>query len=115
MKQAYERVEQNGDEKEQEDVVTGTTAEDDHESNSAATTNSSSDDDFAASCPLEDPSPTQVDANLQISVPPNIKKAQRLIFVSHFVSQFSECAWQFAVVLFLAAVSDYQSILLVSS
>ena len=48
-------------------------------------------------------------------VPSNIRRAQHLIYASHFVSQFSECAWQFAVVLFLAGVSDYHSILLVSS
>lgn len=42
-------------------------------------------------------------------------RARRLIYVSHFFSQFSECAWQFAVVLFLAAIAEYQSILLVSS
>ena len=57
------------------------------------------------------PSPS----NLHVVAPANIQRARRLIYASHFVSQFSECAWQFAVVLFLAAVSNYHSILLVSS
>ncbi|KAL7549461.1 hypothetical protein ACHAWF_012728 [Thalassiosira exigua] len=47
--------------------------------------------------------------------PPNVQRARRLLYASHFVSQFSECAWQFAVVLFLAALSNYDSILLVST
>lgn len=49
------------------------------------------------------------------SVPANVRLARRLIYASYFASQFSEWAWQFAVVLFLAAVSNYRSILLVSS
>ena len=58
---------------------------------------------------------TPAPSNLHVVAPPNIQRARRLIYASHFVSQFSECAWQFAVVLFLAAVSNYHSILLVSS
>ncbi|KAG7346564.1 ferroportin1 FPN1 [Nitzschia inconspicua] len=45
----------------------------------------------------------------------NVRQARRLIFALHFVSQFTECAWQFTVVLFLAAAAHYQSFLWVSS
>jgi iron-regulated transporter 1 len=45
----------------------------------------------------------------------NLNKARRLLYVSHFFAQFSECVWQFALILFLAAVSNYQSLVLVSS
>mmetsp|Transcript_31371 Transcript_31371/g.93873 ORF Transcript_31371/g.93873 Transcript_31371/m.93873 type:complete len:561 (-) Transcript_31371:130-1812(-) len=55
------------------------------------------------------------DSSIIAQVPANVQLAQRLIYASHFISQFSECAWQFAVVLFLATVSHYKSILLVSS
>ena len=41
--------------------------------------------------------------------------ARSLLYVSHFFAQFSEGAWQFALILFLAAVCDYQSLLLVST
>jgi hypothetical protein len=45
----------------------------------------------------------------------NLNKARRLLYVSHFFAQFSECVWQFALILFLAAISNYQSLILVSS
>lgn len=41
--------------------------------------------------------------------------ARRLLFVSHFFAQFSEAVWQFSLVLFLAAFTNYQSLLLIST
>jgi iron-regulated transporter 1 len=45
----------------------------------------------------------------------NLNKARRLLYVSHFFAQFSECVWQFALILFLAAISNYQSLFLIST
>ena len=42
-------------------------------------------------------------------------QARRWIYVSHFFSQFSDASWQFALSLFLAAFSNYQSLFLISS
>jgi Ferroportin1 (FPN1) len=44
-----------------------------------------------------------------------LRKARRVLYVSHFSAQFSECAWQFALILFLAGFTNYTSLLLVSS
>jgi hypothetical protein len=44
-----------------------------------------------------------------------LKKARRLLYVSHFFAQFSEAAWQFALILFLAAFTNYQSLFLIST
>lgn len=38
-----------------------------------------------------------------------------LLYISHFCAQFSETAWQFALLLFLGAFVQYQSLLLVST
>ncbi len=54
-------------------------------------------------------------ASISISIQANAQKARGLIFISHFIAQFSECAWQFLAVVILAGVSNNQSILLVSS
>ena len=43
-----------------------------------------------------------------------LKYARRLLYVSHLFSQFSEVAWQFCLILFLAAFSNY-SLILVST
>ena len=45
----------------------------------------------------------------------NIHHARRLLYISHLFAQFSEVSWQFAVVLFLAACTHYQSLVLVST
>ena len=45
----------------------------------------------------------------------NLRTAQLLVYLSHFVSQFAKQTWEFALVLFLAAVTRFQSILLVST
>jgi hypothetical protein len=42
-------------------------------------------------------------------------RARRLLYLSHLFNQFSENAWQFCLVLFLAAFSNYESLILVSS
>jgi iron-regulated transporter 1 len=44
-----------------------------------------------------------------------ILHARRLLYVSHFFAQFSEVSWQFCLTLFLAATTDYQSLILVST
>ena len=44
-----------------------------------------------------------------------IYAARRWIYLTHLSSQFSETSWSFAVVLFLAALTDDESILLISS
>lgn len=45
----------------------------------------------------------------------DVDKARRLLYLSHFFAQFSEAAWQFALVLFLAAFTMYKSLLLIST
>jgi iron-regulated transporter 1 len=44
-----------------------------------------------------------------------LDKSRRLLYVSHFFNQFSENIWQFCLVLFLAAFSNYESLILVTS
>lgn len=44
-----------------------------------------------------------------------VQEARLILYVSHAFSQFSEKAWQFALILFLAAFSNYESLILVSS
>jgi hypothetical protein len=44
-----------------------------------------------------------------------LAKARRLLYLSHVFNQFSETAWQFCLVLFLAAFSNYKSLMLVST
>lgn len=44
-----------------------------------------------------------------------LAKARRLLYLSHVFNQFSEIAWQFCLVLFLAAFSNYKSLMLVST
>lgn len=45
----------------------------------------------------------------------NVLRARRILYVSHFFAQFSEVAWQFFNTLCLAAITDYQSLILVST
>lgn len=44
-----------------------------------------------------------------------LRQARLLLYVSHFFSKFTQGAWEFVVILFLAAISHNQSILLVST
>jgi iron-regulated transporter 1 len=44
-----------------------------------------------------------------------LEKARRLLYLSHFFAQFSESAWQFSLILFLAAFLNYQSLILIST
>jgi hypothetical protein len=44
-----------------------------------------------------------------------LAKARRLLYLSHAFNQFSDIAWQFCLVLFLAAFSNYKSLMLVST
>jgi Ferroportin1 (FPN1) len=53
-----------------------------------------------------------INSNNKISI---LNYARRLIYVSHAFSQFSEVAWQFSLVLFLAAFTQYKSMILVST
>jgi iron-regulated transporter 1 len=45
----------------------------------------------------------------------SLHRARILLYLSHFFAQFSEGAWQFSLVLFLAAVSHYKSLVLLST
>jgi Ferroportin1 (FPN1) len=45
----------------------------------------------------------------------SLRRARRLLYVSHFSSQFSQQSWEFGLTLFLAAFTNYQSLLLVST
>ena len=45
----------------------------------------------------------------------DINRARNLLYVSHLFAQFSEVSWQFCLVLFLAAFTDYKSVVLVST
>lgn len=42
-----------------------------------------------------------------------LMRARRLLYLSHLFNQFSENAWQFCLVLFLAAFSNFKSLLLI--
>jgi iron-regulated transporter 1 len=44
----------------------------------------------------------------------DLQYARRLLYLSHFGSQFAEWAWQFSLVVWLAALSNYSSLFLVS-
>ncbi len=44
-----------------------------------------------------------------------LARARRLLYISHLFAQFSEIAWQFCLVLFLAAFTNYESLFLVST
>jgi hypothetical protein len=44
-----------------------------------------------------------------------LAQARKLLYLSHLFNQFSENAWQFCLVLFLAAFSNYESFILVST
>lgn len=46
---------------------------------------------------------------------PHLQRARRLLYASHLSAQCSEQAWQFGLILFLAAFTDYRSLALVSS
>lgn len=43
------------------------------------------------------------------------RRARRLLYVSHAFAQFSDFAWIFTITVFLAAIANHQSLLLVSS
>jgi iron-regulated transporter 1 len=45
----------------------------------------------------------------------DLEKARRFLYLSHFFAQFSEVAWQFSLILFLAAITRYKSLALVST
>jgi len=47
--------------------------------------------------------------------PAILAKSRHLLYISHFFAQFSEVAWQFCLILFLAAFSNYESLILVST
>jgi len=45
----------------------------------------------------------------------NLDRARKLLYISHLVSKFAELGWQFCLILFLTALTNYKSIVLVSS
>ena len=69
---------------------------------------------FASSFPEAQPRNDEAETDEQ-GHQENLQHAQALLYLSHFFAQFSEGSWQFTLILFLAAVSDYQSLFLVST
>lgn len=47
--------------------------------------------------------------------PTTLRRIQRLLYTSHFFAQGSDILWQFSIVLVLAALSNYDSLMLVST
>ena len=45
----------------------------------------------------------------------SLQVARHYLYVSHTLNQFSEWSWQFCLVLFLAALTQYESLLFVST
>eukprot|EP00559_Dactyliosolen_fragilissimus_P003059 CAMPEP_0184864522 /NCGR_PEP_ID=MMETSP0580-20130426/15261_1 /TAXON_ID=1118495 /ORGANISM="Dactyliosolen fragilissimus" /LENGTH=594 /DNA_ID=CAMNT_0027363353 /DNA_START=71 /DNA_END=1855 /DNA_ORIENTATION=- len=45
----------------------------------------------------------------------DIARARKILYFSHLMSKFSEATWQFSIVLFLSALVNYESLILVSS
>lgn len=45
----------------------------------------------------------------------NLQRARYFLYTSHFFAQFSQQSWEFSLTLFLAAFTNYQSLVLVSS
>ena len=45
----------------------------------------------------------------------NLQRARYYLYTSHFFAQFSQQSWEFSLTLFLAAFTNYQSLVLVSS
>jgi len=44
-----------------------------------------------------------------------LQRSQRWLYLSHFVAHFSENYWQFSVILFLSAISNFESIFYIST
>ena len=83
----------------------------------AADSNATNKADERALLPLPLPPPQQ-QKTLLLASPQNqndLQTARRILYVSHIFAQFSEQAWQFALILFLAAFGHYQSMVLVST
>jgi solute carrier family 40 (iron-regulated transporter), member 1 len=51
----------------------------------------------------------------QLAVKKKLPLARRLLYVTHLFARFSDVSWQFCLVIFLAAFTDYESIVLVST
>lgn len=86
-----------------------------HEQNAQQTSNGTSNGDgLHYEEPIADESCRLVHQDASDTVA-NLGHARRLLFVSHLFSQFSEVAWQFCLILFLAAFSNYSSLILVST
>lgn len=60
-------------------------------------------------------SESPLSARNEMSAEVQLRHARRLLYLSHLLNQFSENAWQFCLVLFLAAFSNYESLVLVST
>jgi len=56
-----------------------------------------------------------IDDNCAVLIDGDLEHARRLLYFSHFFNQFSEQSWQFCVALFLAAFTNNQSLILVTS
>jgi hypothetical protein len=60
-------------------------------------------------------SKSTVESSQEEASEPVLLEARRLLYLSHFFNQFSENAWQFCLIIFLAAFSNYESLILVCS
>lgn len=68
----------------------------------------------------EDADDDSSDDEISFRVPPSetaatLSTARRILYISHLFAQFADGAWQFSLVLFLAAFTNYESLLLVST
>jgi len=59
--------------------------------------------------------PPQLRQQQQSQNQSDLRQARHLLYLSHAVSQFTECLWQFVLILFLAALCQYESLILVST
>mmetsp|Transcript_16686 Transcript_16686/g.38295 ORF Transcript_16686/g.38295 Transcript_16686/m.38295 type:complete len:551 (-) Transcript_16686:1302-2954(-) len=70
----------------------------------------------ASEVPLEySKSNENIDSRAHIATRTNLRDARWVLYISHFFNQFSEQAWQFCIALFLAAFTNNQSLMLVTS
>ena len=55
------------------------------------------------------------DTGYTASLEQNVQTARNTLYISHLSAKFTEIAWQFCLILFLSAMTGYQSLFLVST
>ena len=55
------------------------------------------------------------DTGFTASLEQNVQTARNTLYISHLSAKFTEIAWQFCLILFLSALTGYQSLFLVST